>query len=260
MISAVRAKKSLGQHFLKDPAVAQRIVNLLTAERCQHTVLEVGPGTGSLTDFLLQKAIAKLYLIEIDQDLIFHLKEKYVSLNNEIIAADFLAYSLSEQFKDTRLTIIGNFPYYISSQIFFKILHNRQIVEEVVGMVQKEVAERLVAQAGNKRYGILSVLLQAFYTLEYCFTVPREAFFPSPRVDSAVITMHRNKVSELACNEQSFFQIVKSAFQQRRKKLRNALHAYHPNRLHAAQMFLDKRAEALSVAEFIQLTNILDSQ
>ncbi|ROT47481.1 16S rRNA (adenine(1518)-N(6)/adenine(1519)-N(6))-dimethyltransferase RsmA [Candidatus Cardinium hertigii] len=257
MATAIRIKKALGQHFLKDPVIANQIANLLTGEGLTRTVIEVGPGTGSLTDMLL--SIPRLYLIEIDRDLIVYLKKKYVQLNDRIIQADFLTYSLVEQFKGERLTIIGNFPYNISSQIFFKILDNRHIVDEVVGMVQKEFAQRLSAKPGSKIYGIPSVLLQAFYTIEYCFTVPKYLFIPAPKVESAVITMQRNHVKQLPCNERLFFQIVKSGFQQRRKKLHNALSAFNISNLTCKDL-LHKRAEEISVDGFVQLTNAIASK
>ncbi|WP_419241724.1 16S rRNA (adenine(1518)-N(6)/adenine(1519)-N(6))-dimethyltransferase RsmA [Cardinium endosymbiont of Nabis limbatus] len=252
----IKIKKSLGQHFLTDAAVSSQIVNLLTDESLVGTVVEVGPGRGSLTEMLLCKSIADLYLVEVDRELIPYLKKQYPQLSSRIIAADFLALPLADLFEGRRLTIIGNFPYNISSQIFFKILENRHVVHEVVGMVQKEVAQRMAAQPGSKAYGILSLFLQAFYRVEYHFTVPPDLFLPPPKVDSAVITMHRNSVKKLPCNEQLFFQIVKSGFQQRRKKLHNALRAFNTSNMGCADL-LNKRAEELSVAEFVALTNAL---
>ncbi|TDG95381.1 16S rRNA (adenine(1518)-N(6)/adenine(1519)-N(6))-dimethyltransferase RsmA [Cardinium endosymbiont of Culicoides punctatus] len=254
---SVKTKKSLGQHFLKDPTVSLQIANLLTNRSLSHTIIEVGPGTGSLTEMLLQRPISNLYLVEIDRDLIPYLRKKYAQLGDKIIEADFLTLPLSEQFTKTPLTIVGNFPYNISSQIFFKILDNRHIVDEVVGMVQKEVAERLAAKPGSKIYGIPSVLLQAFYTIEYCFTVPPCVFYPPPKVDSAVIIMQRNNITKLPCNESLFFQIVKKGFQQRRKKLSNALHALNISNKCCTHL-LQKRAEELSVPEFVELTNLLE--
>ena len=251
----ITPKKALGQHFLIDAEISSQIANLLRNESLSHTVLEVGAGTGSLTDALLKLDIPNLYLVEIDHDLIPYLKKKYPPLADKIIAADFLTLSLIEWFKDQRLTIIGNFPYNISSQIFFKILSHRHMVDAVVGMVQKEVAQRLTAQPGNKVYGIPSVLLQAYYTINYCFTVPAHLFLPPPKVESAVITMHRNHLTRLPCNELLFFKLVKSGFQQRRKKLHNALRAFkNITHVDCANM-LHKRAEELHVEEFIQLTN-----
>ncbi|MCT4697429.1 16S rRNA (adenine(1518)-N(6)/adenine(1519)-N(6))-dimethyltransferase RsmA [Candidatus Cardinium sp. TP] len=254
-----KIKKSLGQHFLKDVVVSNQIANLLTDESLIGTVVEVGPGSGSLTDRLRTKPIARLYLVEVDRDLIPYLKKKYADLSERIIEADFLKLSLTEQFQGERLTIIGNFPYNISSQIFFKILDNRHVVKEVVGMVQKEVAQRITAPPGGKVYGMLSVFLQAFYTITYHFTVPPHLFLPPPRVDSAVVTMHRNNVQKLPCNELLFFQIVKSGFQQRRKKLQNALRAFNIADIGHTDL-LDKRAEELSVTEFVTLTNALTTK
>lgn len=256
MATSIRIKKSLGQHFLMDSAVSSQIANLLTDASLVGTVVEVGPGRGSLTEMLLCKPITRLYLVEIDGDLIPYLKKKYAQLKDSIIEADFLTLPLTEQFQGARLTIIGNFPYNISSQIFFKILDNRHVVHEVVGMVQKEVAQRMAAQPGSKAYGMLSLFLQAFYVIEYHFTVPPHLFLPPPKVDSAVITMHRNNIQKLPCNELLFFQIVKSGFQQRRKKLQNALRAFNMSNIGCADL-LNKRAEELSVAEFVELTNAL---
>ncbi|CAH2559584.1 16S rRNA (adenine(1518)-N(6)/adenine(1519)-N(6))-dimethyltransferase RsmA [Cardinium endosymbiont of Oedothorax gibbosus] len=259
MATSIRIKKSLGQHFLIGTAVSSRIANLLTDASLVGTVIEVGPGRGSLTEMLLCKPIASLYLVEIDSDLVPYLKKKYAQLRDSIIEADFLKLSLTEQFQGARLTIIGNFPYNISSQIFFKILDNRHMVHEVVGMVQKEVAERMAAQPGSKTYGMLSLFLQAFYVIEYHFTVLPHLFLPPPKVDSAVITMHRNNVQKLPCNELLFFQIVKSGFQQRRKKLQNALRAFNVSNIGCTDL-LNKRAEELSVAEFVELTNALETR
>jgi len=256
MSTSIRIKKSLGQHFLRDAALASQIANLLTDESLGGTVIEVGPGKGNLTDVLRHKAIARLYLVEVDRDLIPYLKKKYASLSDRIIEADFLKLPLTEHFQEKRLTIIGNFPYNISSEIFFKILDNRNVVSEMVGMFQKEVAQRITAKPGNKIYGMLSVLLQAFYTIAYHFTVPPDRFFPPPKVDSAVITMHRNNVQKLSCDEPLFFQVVKRGFQHRRKKLQNALAGLNlSNRCYPG--LLHKRAEELSVDEFIELTNAL---
>lgn len=256
MSTAISIKKSLGQHFLRDTALASQIANLLTDASLAGTVVEVGPGRGRLTEMLLCKPIASLYLVEVDRDLIPYLKKKYAPLSGNIIEADFLKLSLTEQFQGERLTIVGNFPYNISSQIFFKILDNRHVVDEVVGMFQKEVAERISAKPGSKVYGMLSVLLQAFYTITYHFTVPPHFFLPPPKVDSAVITMYRNNVQKLPCNEWLFFQIVKSGFQHRRKKLQNALRGFYISNIGCADL-LHKRAEELSVAEFVALTNAL---
>ncbi|MGI2257596.1 16S rRNA (adenine(1518)-N(6)/adenine(1519)-N(6))-dimethyltransferase RsmA [Candidatus Cardinium hertigii] len=256
MSNSIRIKKSLGQHFLRDSNLASQIANLLTDESLGGTVIEVGPGKGNLTSVLHHKAIARLYLVEVDSDLIPYLKKKYPSLSDRIIEADFLKLPLTQHFQNKRLTIIGNFPYNISSKIFFKILDNRNVVGEMVGMFQKEVGQRITAKPGSKVYGMLSVLLQAFYTITYHFTVPPDLFFPPPKVDSAVITMHRNNVQKLPCDEPFFFQIVKRGFQQRRKKLQNALGGLNlSNRCYTG--LLHKRAEELSVAEFIELTNAL---
>lgn len=255
----MRIKKSLGQHFLKDQHLSTQIVSLLTQESISRTVLEVGPGKGSLTDRLVQRCMPNLYLVEIDAELIPYLKNRYPALGNRILEADFLTLPLADRFPGNQFTIIGNFPYNISSQIYFKILDHRDRVDEVIGMVQKEVAERFCAPPGGKTYGMLSVLLQAFYTVEYCFTVPPHVFLPPPKVESAVVILRRNNVRKLPCNERLFFKLVKAGFQQRRKKLRNALHAMLPPD-HPCPYLLERRAETLTVAEFIALAHALEQR
>ena len=246
------AKKYWGQHFLRDKNIAQKIVAALG----KHTqpLIEVGPGTGILTALLVQQ-YPDLYLVEVDPALAAHLKKTYPSLRERILQADFLQLAL-DQLWPGPVAIIGNFPYNISSQIFFKVLAHRQQVQEVVGMLQQEVAERLVAQPGSKVYGLLSVLLQAFYDLEYLFTVKPQVFAPPPKVRSAVIRLRRNSTLQLDCDEKRFFQVVKAGFQQRRKMLRNALKPLLP----AASLhppLLDKRAEQLTVADFVALTQAI---
>lgn len=246
------AKKYWGQHFLRDKNIAQKIVAALG----KHTqpLIEVGPGTGILTALLVQQ-YPDLYLVEVDPALAAHLKKTYPSLRERILQADFLQLAL-DQLWPGPVAIIGNFPYNISSQIFFKVLAHRQQVQEVVGMLQQEVAERLVAQPGSKVYGLLSVLLQAFYDLEYLFTVKPQVFAPPPKVRSVVIRLRRNSTLQLDCDEKRFFQVVKAGFQQRRKMLRNALKPLLP----AASLhlpLLDKRAEQLTVADFVALTQAI---
>ena len=246
------AKKYWGQHFLRDKNIAQKIVAALG----KHTqpLIEVGPGTGILTALLVQQ-YPDLYLVEVDPALAAHLKKTYPSLRERILQADFLQLAL-DQLWPGPVAIIGNFPYNISSQIFFKVLAHRQQVQEVVGMLQQEVAERLVAQPGSKVYGLLSVLLQAFYDLEYLFTVKPQVFAPPPKVRSAVIRLRRNSTLQLDCDEKRFFQVVKAGFQQRRKMLRNALKPLLPaTSLHLP--LLDKRAEQLTVADFVALTQAI---
>jgi 16S rRNA (adenine1518-N6/adenine1519-N6)-dimethyltransferase len=248
----VRPKKFLGQHFLTNQHRAQQIADALGEN--YKDVLEVGPGTGVLTQYLLQKPV-NLVVVEIDRESVAFLKEKYSSLS--IIEGDFLKLDLSTVYTN-EFSIVGNFPYNISSQIFFKALDYRHQVRELVGMLQKEVAERIVAPPGSKTYGILSVLLQAFYKAEYLFTVKPGEFFPPPKVNSAVIKLVRNEVEKLPCNEKLFFRIVKQAFQMRRKTLRNALKPLNLPADERLKPLLDLRAEQLSVKDFVQLTQIYE--
>lgn len=248
----VRAKKHLGQHFLTDQNIARNIVDSLSFEGYKK-VLEVGPGMGVLTKFLLEKD-SEIYVAEIDQESIVYLKQHYPKLEEQHFVGDFLKINIPEVFGE-ELAVIGNFPYNISSQILFKIIDNFQFVPEMSGMFQKEVAERTAAKPRTKDYGILSVLVQAYYDVEYLFTVHENVFNPPPKVKSGVIRMTRNQKDGLAGNEILFKQIVKAGFGQRRKKMSNALKIlgipenmkYHP--------FLDIRAEELSVADFIAFTN-----
>ena len=251
---AVRAKKHLGQHFLTDKNAAAKIVNALKSAGRFKTVLEVGPGMGVLSDFLLSNTDLETWLIDIDEESIQYLKSKYPALGERLILGDFLNLNFKELFND-KLAIIGNFPYNISSQILFKILEERQQVVEVVGMFQKEVAQRCVAQPGTKEYGILSVFLQAYYNLTYLFTVKAGSFNPPPKVLSGVIRLERNEVEKLDCDEKLFWQIVKAGFNQRRKTLRNALSALINKEKMIDNPFLDLRAERLSVKDYVDLTN-----
>jgi len=252
----VTPKKHLGQHFLTDQNIARKIVEQLSEKSEARPVLEVGPGMGVLTDYLLDRKDVDLTLVDIDRESIAYLNDRYPQLKGKIISADFLKMPLAKDFPNG-VDIIGNFPYNISSQIFFKVLDNRNLVQEVVGMIQKEVAERLAEPPGSKTYGILSVLLQAFYNIEYCFTVSEHVFNPKPKVKSAVIRLERNGVEKLDCDEKLFFQVVKQGFNQRRKTLRNAIRSLIPAAELASSPYFDKRAEQLSVADFISLTNHL---
>ncbi|PSR53741.1 16S rRNA (adenine(1518)-N(6)/adenine(1519)-N(6))-dimethyltransferase [Adhaeribacter arboris] len=254
----VNPKKHLGQHFLTDENIATRIVEQLTLPAGVKDVLEIGPGMGVLTKYLVQHTAYQTTIIDIDQESIRYLQAHFPELTGRILEADFLRLDLSKRFSN-KISIIGNFPYNISSQIFFKVLEHRQQVMEVVCMLQKEVAERIAAGPGSKVYGILSVLLQAFYTIAYRFTVSREVFDPPPQVLSGVITLVRNQVEQLPCNEKKFFEVVKLSFGTRRKTLRNCLRPYHlPDEITKQPVF-DKRAEQLSVAEFIQLTQLIEA-
>ncbi len=251
MSTKVRPKKNLGQHFLNDEAVAEKIVSSLTLHGGYRNVLEIGAGMGVLTKYLLDKNKFEIYVVEIDKELVFYLKKKYPLLENKIFEEDFLKMDLTF-FSHEPFAVIGNFPYNISSQILFNVLDYRNSILEIVGMFQKEVAERIASKPGNKSYGILSVFLQAFYDIEYLFTVDEDVFTPKPKVKSAVIRLKRNKTDQLDCDEKLFKNVVKTAFNQRRKTLRNALKPIIAN---ADLPFLNQRAEELSYVDFIDLTN-----
>jgi 16S rRNA (adenine1518-N6/adenine1519-N6)-dimethyltransferase len=253
--SRVRAKKHLGQHFLKDMNIARQIVDGLTLHGAYDKVLEIGPGMGVLTQFLLPNKSYQTYVIEIDTESVAYLKKHYEALTPRIIEGDFLRYNTADMFAD-KFAIIGNFPYNISSQIFFRALEIRDKIPEIVCMLQKEVAQRIASPPGNKDYGILSVLLQAFYDIDYLVSVPPGAFDPPPKVQSGVIRLRRNAVQQLECNEKMFFRVVKTAFNQRRKTLRNALKPIGEMPDHP---LLTKRAEQLNVAEFVTLTQLAES-
>lgn len=255
-MSLVRAKKHLGQHFLTDKNIAGKIVDSLQETARYNQVLEVGPGMGILSDFLLQKSEYETWLLDIDTESVEFLGKKYPQLENRLIHGDFLELDFPNYFRGP-MAVIGNFPYNISSQILFKILDNRQQVVEVVGMFQKEVAERCVAKPGNKVYGILSVFLQAYYQVEYLFTVKAGVFNPPPKVLSAVIRLTRNEVQTLPCDEKLFWQVVKAAFNQRRKTLRNALSGILTKDKLADEPMLELRAERLSVDDFVKLTQLI---
>jgi 16S rRNA (adenine1518-N6/adenine1519-N6)-dimethyltransferase len=251
-MTQVRAKKHLGQHFLRDMEVARRITASLPLDGCT-TVLEIGPGTGVLTQFLLQIPDIKLTAVELDTESVIYLHQHFPQLH--VIEADFLKMDLKSILPD-KFCIIGNFPYNISSQIFFKTLEHRDSIPCLVGMIQKEVAERMAAPAGSKTYGILSVLMQAFFSIEYLFTVHEHVFDPPPKVKSAVIRLTRNEVHSLNCNEQLFKTVVKTAFNQRRKTLRNSLKPLvEKNHQMYADPLFDLRPERLDVAAFVDLTN-----
>ena len=248
----VKAKKHLGQHFLTDETVAERIADTLSYDGYPH-VLEIGPGMGVLTKYLL-KEDADLHVIEIDRDSVAYLNEHYPALEGKIHEKDFLKYDISEIFGQDQFAIIGNFPYNISTQIVFKMLELRKFIPEFSGMFQKEVAQRICEKEGNKTYGILSVLVQAFYEAEYLFTVPPSVFNPPPKVDSGVLRFTRKENFSLPVDEKLFFRVVKTAFQQRRKTLRNSLKIFDlPDNIKEDSIF-DLRPEQLSTARFIELT------
>lgn len=249
----VRPKKHLGQHFLKDENIARKIVDSLLYT---DQILEIGPGTGVLTKYLVNKP-GLFKVIDIDYESIAYLKKQFPKLDDYIISGDFLKIEISGLF-DHEFSIIGNFPYNISSQIFFRVIENRQMIPEVVCMIQKEVAERLAAPPGNKTYGILSVLLGAYYNIELLFSVSEHVFVPPPNVKSAVIRLTRKPEHHLNCDEKLFFQVVKMAFNQRRKTMRNSLRQLWSNKTDPDQFPVFKqRPEELSVNEFVDLVNIL---
>jgi len=249
-MSGVRAKKHLGQHFLTDNTIAERIADVLHLDHTT-TVLEVGPGTGVLTRFLQLRNISDLSVIEIDRESIEYLKQNFADL--KIIEGDFLRYDL-EAHSEKPFAVIGNFPYNISSQIFFKALDNKDKVIELAGMIQKEVAERICAGPGSKTYGILSVLLKVYYDVEYLFNVPPTVFRPQPKVNSAVIRMTRNSSKGPGCDEKLLIRVVKSTFNQRRKMIRNSIKSSFVIG-DADHRLFSKRPEQLSLEEFIELTN-----
>lgn len=251
-MSFVKPKKKLGQHFLIDQNIAHKIVESLGSN--VSDVLEIGPGTGVLTQYLLGRPEINLHVIEIDRDSVAYLQENFQELKH-IWSEDFLKSDLSQKFSGN-FSIIGNFPYNISSQIFFRVLEFRNQIPEVVGMIQKEVAERIAGGHGKKTYGILSVLLQAFYDIEYLFTVSEQVFNPPPKVKSAVIRLKRNKRAELPCDEKFFVKVVKAAFNQRRKMLRNSLKGICEN---LPAEFAEKRPEQLSVEAFIDLACAIEN-
>ncbi len=256
----VRAKKHLGQHFLNDKSACRRIATELSQKAKVEKVLEVGPGMGALTEFLLEIDRIETHVIEVDGESVIYLNENFEQLQNRIYEMDFLSIDLSRLMGDKPFAVAGNFPYNISSQILFKVLDYRNNVPYVIGMFQKEVAERVAEKPGSKKYGIISVLLQAYYDIEYLFTIPPEVFTPPPKVDSGVISLTRNSVDKLPCDEIKFKQVVKMAFNQRRKTLRNSLKSLInetniDTQLH--QNLFSRRPETLSVDEFVQLTKML---
>lgn len=253
---SVRAKKHLGQHFLKDEAIAKKIADSLT-ENGYDTVLEIGPGMGVLTKYLLQKSYTT-HVIEIDAESVEYLENTYLNLAPRILSKDFLKINISDYFENKPLAIIGNFPYNISSQIVFKTLENRAQIPEFSGMFQKEVAERIAEKEGSKKYGILSVLTQAFYDVDYLFTVPPSVFNPPPKVDSGVIRMVRKKNFTLPVDEKLFYRVVKTAFNQRRKMLRSSLKSMHLSDKLREDSIFAKRPEQLSVEAFINLTSLIE--
>ena len=253
MASPVKAKKHLGQHFLTDLNIAQKIVNALPEDNL--TILEIGPGTGVLTQYMIEKD--NFTAFDIDTESIDFLKEKYPQHAHKIHFQDFLEADLKPFASKGNFKVIGNFPYNISTQIMFKVLEHRADVSALVGMFQKEVAVRIAEKPGSKAYGILSVMLQAFYKIEYLFTVSEHVFNPPPKVKSAVIRLTRNTTDKLSCDEELFFKVVKASFNQRRKTVRNSVKVLSGN-TPVDSIYLDKRAEQLSVSDFGALTNSIE--
>lgn len=252
----VRAKKHLGQHFLIDLAIAERTAEAFNEEKKFSNCIEVGPGMGVLTKYLCNREELNLYIIDIDNESIDYLQHNTILKSDHIIYGDFLKYDLDQLFQNQHFGIVGNFPYNISSQILFKALDHKDNMLELVGMFQKEVADRVVSKPGSKVYGITSVLLQAYYDMEYLFTVDKESFDPPPKVQSAVIRLKRNAVQKLDCDEKLFKTIVKASFNQRRKTLRNSLKSFMNEQIKSEEIF-NKRPEQLAVQDFIDLCNML---
>jgi 16S rRNA (adenine1518-N6/adenine1519-N6)-dimethyltransferase len=256
-MNQVKAKKHLGQHFLTDENIAKKIADTLQLEG-YDLVLEIGPGMGVLTKYLLEKDI-ETYVIEIDTESVEYLNAHYPKLHGKIISKDFLKYNLNEVFNGKPFALIGNYPYNISSQIVFKCLEMRNQIPEFSGMFQKEVAERICEKKGSKTYGILSVLAQAFYEVDYLFTVHENVFNPPPKVKSGVMRMKRKENFQLPCDEKLFFTVVKTAFQQRRKTLRNSLKSFALSDNLKEDTIFDLRPEQLSVEQFIDLTQKIEA-
>lgn len=257
MKSLVYPKKYLGQHFLCDENIAKRIVSALSKKN-HLAILEVGAGTGVLTKYLLEQTKTELFVTEIDEDSVEYLKKNYPQLKNNLLKQDFLKldFDMPPFGRHWKGAVIGNFPYNISSRILFKILEHRDKIYEVVGMFQREVAQRVAASPGSKIYGILSVLLQAYYHVEYLFTVHENVFIPPPKVKSGVIRLTRNSTVKLDCNEELFFNVVKASFNHRRKTLRNALKfRFSVDNLRSG--LISKRAEQLTINDFIELTKLI---
>jgi 16S rRNA (adenine1518-N6/adenine1519-N6)-dimethyltransferase len=254
----VRAKKHLGQHFLKDKGICEKIASQFSSHHNCKNVIEIGPGMGALSDFLIERGDLNLWLLDVDTESIDYLKDRYPDLSERIILGDFLRMDLTQLIGPEKFCVVGNFPYNISTQILFKCLEQRNQIPEIMGMFQKEVAVRVAEKPGSKEYGITSVLLQAFYDIHYCFTVDEHVFIPPPKVKSGVIRCTRNSRENLGCDEKLFFQVVKMAFNQRRKTLRNSLKQLLRGR-ELPDVFTNERPEKLSVDQFITLTKFIES-
>lgn len=254
---SVRPKKHLGQHFLTDKNICRKIASQFTAHQGCKRVLEIGPGMGALTEFLLEEETNEVSVMEIDHESVVYLEGHFPQLSGKIFEADFLRIDPRKYMGDEPFAVVGNFPYNISSQILFKCLEYRNQIPEIMGMFQKEVAERIAEPPGSKQYGILSVLLQAFYDIEYCFTVDEHVFNPPPKVKSGVIRCTRNERQTMACDERFFIQVVKMSFNQRRKTIRNSIKQLISG-FDFDHHFLTLRPEVLSVENFIELTLLIE--
>lgn len=250
---SVKAKKHLGQHFLVDQNICRKIADQFGNHHGCKRLLEIGPGMGAITKYLKEKKENDLWLIDIDKESIAYLHQTYPDLNDKIIDGDFLKIDLQKFFGTEPIAVVGNFPYNISSQILFKCLEYRNQIPEIMGMFQKEVAERIAEKPGSKTYGIISVLLQTFYDIHYCFTVDEHVFDPPPKVKSGVIRLTRNQRTKLPCDEKLFIQVVKACFNQRRKMIRNTVKQFTSGK-EFEHRFLTERPERLSVDDFIELT------
>ncbi|MGV6862488.1 MAG: 16S rRNA (adenine(1518)-N(6)/adenine(1519)-N(6))-dimethyltransferase RsmA [Putridiphycobacter sp.] len=257
---SVRAKKHLGQHFLTDLSICQRINEAILVDNKYKKVLEVGPGMGALTQFLLANKAFETHVIEIDRESVDYLSNHFPSLDGKIYATDFLKNDLKAIMGEEPFAVVGNFPYNISTQILFKVLDYKDQIPEIVGMFQKEVAVRIAEKPGTKKYGITSVLLQAYYDIEYLFTVDEHVFNPPPKVKSGVIRLIRNNVAKLDCDESLFKQVVKQAFNQRRKTIRNSIKSLIPEGMDTSDEIFSLRPEKLAVADFIRLSNMLTNK
>lgn len=253
---SVAPKKHLGQHFLTDKNICDKIARQYSFHQDCKRVLEIGPGMGALTEFLLKQDL-DLYVMDVDQESIGYLTQHFPQLKGKIFYADFLRVNLKEIMGDEPYAVVGNFPYNISSQILFRCLEYRNQIPEIMGMFQKEVAQRVAEKPGSKQYGILSVLLQAFYDIEYCFTVDEHVFNPPPKVKSGVIRCTRNDREQLPCDEKLFIRVVKMTFNQRRKTIRNSLKEFFKGK-GVEHEFLALRPEVLSVEDFIELTQLVE--
>jgi 16S rRNA (adenine1518-N6/adenine1519-N6)-dimethyltransferase len=253
---SVRAKKHLGQHFLKDKNICRKIADQYGRHQDCKTVLEIGPGMGALTEFLLGNEL-DVYVMDIDEESIEYLNQNFEQLDGKILYEDFLKCDLEKHFGEQPIGVVGNFPYNISSQILFKCLEYRNQIPEIMGMFQKEVAQRVAEKPGTKQYGILSVLLQTYYDIKYCFTVDEHVFDPPPKVKSGVIRCTRNDRTELPCDEQLYVQVIKMSFNQRRKTIRNSIKPLIKDK-NIDHEYLTLRPERMSVEMFIELTQLIE--